>query len=41
MKINLISTDVEIFKKQLSSNWKTDGYEFFFNSQEDIVWDCL
>ncbi len=29
MKINLISTDVEIFKKQLSSNWKTDGYEFF------------
>ncbi|WP_304246079.1 glycosyltransferase family 10 domain-containing protein [Parabacteroides gordonii] len=41
MKINLISTDVEIFKKQLSSNWKTDGYEFFFNSQEDIVWDSV
>lgn len=30
-----------MFEKQLSPKWKTEGYEFFFNSHEDVIWDAV
>ena len=41
MLINIISPIADLFRKQLSSKWQEGGYNFFFNSREDIIWDIV
>lgn len=41
IKINIISPGVEIFEKQLSPEWNSSKYHFYFNSHEDIIWDSV
>lgn len=41
VQINIISPIADLFRKQLSPKWLLEGYEFFFNSKEDIIWDAV
>lgn len=41
VNINIISPIADLFEKQLSSDWDSAGYKFFFNSRADIVWDVV
>lgn len=41
LNINIISPIAELFRKQLSPEWNSNGVCFFFNSKEERLWDSV